>query len=196
LTFQFGGASAYQPKFLGETAFLNESGNLLNWERLYYGSGQGRELLKSYDRSGQEAKATISRGKDSNMQAVCTLTSQRNLPLQLSKEELRTPSMAPQTKMKSSPLPDDNENKENKEEKKATLSVVGKKIPAELSQQLRKLAHDLSNSMETVMQASYLLGQSSLDENNKKWLALIDQASRDAARINRELRELLRAHSE
>jgi len=104
--------------------------------------------------------------------------------------------MAPQTKMKSSPLPDDNENKENKEEKKATLSVVSKKIPAELSQQLRKLAHDLSNSMETVMQASYLLGQSSLDENNKKWLALIDQASRDAARINRELRELLRAHSE
>jgi len=105
--------------------------------------------------------------------------------------------MAPQTKMKSSPLPDDSENKtENKEEKKATLSVVSKKIPAELSQQLRKLAHDLSNSMETVMQASYLLGQSSLDENNKKWLALIDQAARDAARINRELRELLRAHSE
>ena len=105
--------------------------------------------------------------------------------------------MAPQTKMKSSPLPDDSENKtENKEEKKAILSVVSKKIPAELSQQLRKLAHDLSNSMETVMQASYLLGQSSLDENNKKWLALIDQAARDAARINRELRELLRAHSE
>lgn len=99
--------------------------------------------------------------------------------------------MAPQTKMKSSP--DDNENKE---EKKATLSVVSKKIPTELSQQLRKLAHDLSNSMETVMQASYLLGQSSLDENNKKWLALIDQAARDAARINRELRELLRTHSE
>ncbi|HLQ51007.1 MAG TPA: hypothetical protein VK129_05875 [Terriglobales bacterium] len=99
--------------------------------------------------------------------------------------------MPPQTKMKSSALPTE------KEEKKPTLAVVvGSKIPAELSQQLRKLAHDLSNSMETVMQASYLLAQANLDENNKKWLSLIDQAARDAARINREIREILRSHSE
>jgi hypothetical protein len=81
------------------------------------------------------------------------------------------------------------------QEKKPTLVATGK-IPAELSQQLRKLAHDLSNSMETVMQASYLLAQADLDDNNRKWLSLIDQASRDAARINREIREILRAHSE
>ena len=98
--------------------------------------------------------------------------------------------MPPQTKMKVSALPVE------KEEKKPTLAVVGSKIPAELSQQLRKLAHDLSNSMETVMQASYLLAQANLDENNKKWLSLIDQAARDAARINREIREILRSHSE
>ncbi|PYX94663.1 MAG: hypothetical protein DMG67_00955 [Acidobacteria bacterium] len=98
--------------------------------------------------------------------------------------------MPPQTKMKVSALPAE------KEEKKPTLAVVGSKIPAELSQQLRKLAHDLSNSMETVMQASYLLAQANLDENNKKWLSLIDQAARDAARINREIREILRSHSE
>ena len=61
--------------------------------------------------------------------------------------------MPPQTKMKVSALPAE------KEEKKPTLAVVGSKIPAELSQQLRKLAHDLSNSMETVMQASYLLAR-------------------------------------
>ncbi len=99
--------------------------------------------------------------------------------------------MPPQTKMKPSALPVE------KEEKKPTLAVVGgSKIPAELSQQLRKLAHDLSNSMETVMQASYLLAQANLDENNRKWLSLIDQAARDAARINREIREILRSHSE
>ena len=46
------------------------------------------------------------------------------------------------------------------------------------------------------MQASYLLAQANLDENNKKWLSLIDQAARDAARINREIREILRSHSE
>jgi hypothetical protein len=67
------------------------------------------------------------------------------------------------------------------------------KIPLELSKQLRTLAHDLSNSIETIMQASYLLGQAAgLDDTNKKWVELIDNAARDAARINREIREILR----
>jgi hypothetical protein len=47
------------------------------------------------------------------------------------------------------------------------------------------------------MQASYLLGQAAgLDATNKKWVELIDNASRDAARINREIREILRSHSQ
>jgi signal transduction histidine kinase len=104
--------------------------------------------------------------------------------------------MPPQPKTKSSAPPEEKEEKKDVQEKNEVLSAGGKKIPAELSQQLRKLAHDLSNSMETVMQASYLLAQANLDENNKKWLSLIDQAARDAARINREIRELLRTHSE
>ena len=62
----------------------------------------------------------------------------------------------------------------------------------ELNTKLRSLAHDLSNSIETVMQASYLLAQAKLDDTNKKWLELIDNAARDAARINREIRDLLR----
>ena len=69
------------------------------------------------------------------------------------------------------------------------------KIPPELNKQLRSLAHDLSNSIETVMQATYLLSQSQLDETSKKWAELIDTAIRDAARINREIREILRAQS-
>jgi len=60
---------------------------------------------------------------------------------------------------------------------------------------LRTLAHDLSNSIETVMQASYLLAQAKLDDTNKKWVELIDNAARDAARINREIREILRSQS-
>jgi signal transduction histidine kinase len=70
------------------------------------------------------------------------------------------------------------------------------KMPAEVNKQLRALAHDLSNSIETVMQATYLLGQSKLDDTSKKWAELIDTAIRDAARINREIREILRAQSE
>ncbi len=70
------------------------------------------------------------------------------------------------------------------------------KIPLELSKQLRSLAHDLSNSIETIMQAGYLLGQAHLDDVNKKWVELIDNATKDAARINREIREILRNQSE
>lgn len=67
------------------------------------------------------------------------------------------------------------------------------KIPAEINTKLRALAHDLSNSVETIMQASYLLAQSQLDDNSKKWAELIDKASRDCAKINREIRDILRA---
>jgi len=70
------------------------------------------------------------------------------------------------------------------------------RIPLAISKQLRSLAHDLSNSIETIMQASYLLAQAKLDDTNKKWVELIDTASRDAARINRDIREILRSQSE
>ena len=66
------------------------------------------------------------------------------------------------------------------------------RIPAEINTRLRALAHDLSNSLETIMQASYLLAQSSLKEDEKKWVSLIEDAAQDAARINRDLREVLR----
>jgi len=70
-----------------------------------------------------------------------------------------------------------------------------KKVQTETVAKLRTLSHDLSNYIETIMQASYLLAQAKLDENNKKWLDLIDKASQDAARINREIRDILRANS-
>jgi K+-sensing histidine kinase KdpD len=69
------------------------------------------------------------------------------------------------------------------------------RIPPETNAKLRALAHDLSNSIETILQASYLLAQCKLEENPKKWSELIDQASREAAKINREIREILRANS-
>ena len=58
---------------------------------------------------------------------------------------------------------------------------------------LRSLAHDLSNSIETILQAAYLLGQAKLDANSQKWTQLIDTAAQDAARINREIREILKS---
>ncbi len=72
---------------------------------------------------------------------------------------------------------------------------AAKKLPAETVTNLRTLSHDLSNYIETIMQASYLLAQGKLEDDNKKWLELIDKASQDAARINREIREILRSQS-
>jgi len=69
------------------------------------------------------------------------------------------------------------------------------KLQNETVTKLRTLAHDLSNSIETIMQASYLLVQAKLDDNNGKWLDLIEKAAQDAARINREIREILRSQS-
>ena len=74
-------------------------------------------------------------------------------------------------------------------------SNVTPKIPIAISKELRTLAHDLSNSIETIMQACYLLSQAQMGDADKKWLSLIDGATRDAAKINREIREVLRNHS-
>ncbi len=72
---------------------------------------------------------------------------------------------------------------------------ASRKLPDEVTGRLRMLAHDLSNSLETILQAAYLLGQAKLDANSKKWTQLIDAAAQDAARINREIREILRSRS-
>lgn len=61
---------------------------------------------------------------------------------------------------------------------------------------LRALAHDLSNSLEAIMQASYLLGQAKLEGESKRWAQLLETSSEEAARINRDIRKLLRSMSE
>lgn len=76
-----------------------------------------------------------------------------------------------------------------------TATEESKKLQSETVSKLRTLSHDLSNYIETIMQASYLLAQAKLDDNSKKWLDLVDKASQDAARVNREIREILRAQS-
>lgn len=61
---------------------------------------------------------------------------------------------------------------------------------------MRTLAHDLSNSLEAILQASYLISQAKLPDDTKRWVQLIDASSQEAARINREIRKALRAISE
>ena len=60
---------------------------------------------------------------------------------------------------------------------------------------LRILAHDLSNSLEAILQATYLLQQAKLEGDNRRWVQLIDASSQEAARINGEIRMVLRSLS-
>lgn len=61
---------------------------------------------------------------------------------------------------------------------------------------LRALSHDLSNSLEAILQACYLLAQTSLEDDGKRWVHIIDVSSQEAAKLNREIRKLLRSLSE
>jgi hypothetical protein len=69
------------------------------------------------------------------------------------------------------------------------------KIPPEVAKELRTLAHDLSNSLETIVQATYLISQAGPPANQRRWVELIDQASLEAVKINQKLRQLLRSQS-
>jgi K+-sensing histidine kinase KdpD len=79
--------------------------------------------------------------------------------------------------------------------------VIRAKVESQKSKQeiqkivvrLRALAHDLSNSLEAIMQVSYLLGQARLEGESKRWAQLLETSSEEAARINRDIRQLLRS---
>ncbi len=75
------------------------------------------------------------------------------------------------------------------------MGDASEKIPVELAKELRTLAHDLSNALETIVQATYLISQAGPPENSRRWVELIDQASQEAVRINQKLRQILRSQS-
>jgi hypothetical protein len=67
------------------------------------------------------------------------------------------------------------------------------KLTNDVKARLRALTHDLSNAVEIILQATYLLGEANLDADGKKWTQLIEKAADDTARINHEIRETLRS---
>jgi hypothetical protein len=79
---------------------------------------------------------------------------------------------------------------------KMTQTSKTAQIPAAQAQQLRQLSHDLSNAFEVILQTSFLLGTVSLDENAQQWRQMLDQGVQQATKINQELREYIRIHTE
>ena len=79
--------------------------------------------------------------------------------------------------------------------RKVTTEIKDEKPEKDEIAHIRALSHDLSNSLEAILQAAYLLGQSRVDDEVKRWVKVIDSSSQEAASLNREIRKLLRSLS-
>lgn len=68
-------------------------------------------------------------------------------------------------------------------------------ISEELALEIRRLAHDLSNALEIVVQTNYLLGTVEMQEPASEWLRMMDEGVRRALETNLALRTYIKAHS-
>jgi len=84
---------------------------------------------------------------------------------------------------------------ETKPEAAQAAPTPAAEIPEDLALEIRKLAHDLSNALEVIVQTSYLLGTVELKEPGSDWLRMLDNGVRKALDINLALRTYIKAHT-
>jgi hypothetical protein len=77
----------------------------------------------------------------------------------------------------------------------ASASSSAEHIPEDLAVEIRKLAHELSNALEVIVQTSYLLGTLGLKEPGSDWLRMLDNGVRKAMDTNLALRSYVKAHT-
>ena len=68
-------------------------------------------------------------------------------------------------------------------------------IPEEQALEIRRLAHDLSNALEIVVQTSYLLSMAELKDPAAEWLRMLDSGVNKALESNKQLREYIKLHT-
>ena len=69
------------------------------------------------------------------------------------------------------------------------------KIPEDISVEMRKIAHDLSNALEIIVQTSYLLSTAELKEPASDWLRMLDGGVEKALKLNQSLRSYIKEHT-
>jgi hypothetical protein len=77
----------------------------------------------------------------------------------------------------------------------STQSQQNQQIPEELALEIRRLAHDLSNSLEIIVQTSYLLSMAELKAPASDWLRMLESGVTKALDINLELRDYVKKHT-
>ena len=68
-------------------------------------------------------------------------------------------------------------------------------IPEEVALEIRRIAHELSNSLEVIVQTSYLLSMAELKEPAAEWLRMLDSGVTKALELNSTLREYIKVNS-
>ena len=68
-------------------------------------------------------------------------------------------------------------------------------IPEDLALEIRKLAHDLSNALEIVVQTGCLLSTADLKSPASDWLRMLDSGTQKALEINMSLRNFIKTHT-
>ena len=68
-------------------------------------------------------------------------------------------------------------------------------IPEELALEIRRMAHDLSNALEIIVQTSYLLSMADLKEPATDWLRMLDSGVNKALELNIQLRSYIKQHT-
>ena len=69
------------------------------------------------------------------------------------------------------------------------------KMPEVMGAEVRRLAHDLSNALEIIVQTSYLLSTVGLEQPASDWLGMLDSGVQKALTINQDLRTYLKLHA-
>ena len=77
----------------------------------------------------------------------------------------------------------------------AGIPAAGTVIPEDLALEIRKLAHDLSNALEIIVQTGYLLSTADLKSPASDWLRMLDSGTNKALEINLALRDYIKAHT-
>jgi hypothetical protein len=73
--------------------------------------------------------------------------------------------------------------------------VSNHEIPEDLALEIRRLAHDLSNALEIIVQTSYLLSMAELKQPASDWLTMLDSGVNKALDLNLQLREYIKKHA-
>jgi len=68
-------------------------------------------------------------------------------------------------------------------------------IPEELALEIRRMAHELSNALEIIVQTSYLLSMAELKGPAEDWLRMLDSGVNKALDCNVQLRDYIKQNT-